>query len=85
MDVSTISALIALAGVVFTGWIGLMGNKKGTLASAEKDFRATIMQDNKDLRERVDELEERIDELVRENTKLHLKLKANGDDDDTNT
>lgn len=85
MDVSTISAVMALAGVMFSAWIGFLGSKKGTLADAEKDFRATILQDNKDLRERIEELEERIDELVRENTRLQIKLELKEEDEGTST
>ncbi len=77
MDASTITAIIAAAGVVLSAWMGFLGNKKGTLANAEKDFRELILRDNENLRKRVDELEKVTQELSKENTILKARLEEN--------
>ncbi len=74
MDASTITAIIAASGVILSALMGYLGNKKGTLANAEKDFRELILKDNENLRKRVDELEKIVQEFSKENTKLLARL-----------
>ena len=83
MDASVVTAIMAASGVVISAWIGFLGNKKGTLANAEKDFRELILRDNDNLRKRVDELEKIVQELSKENTKLKARLEPDGDNSDT--
>lgn len=72
MDASVWVAIIGGIGSILAGIVGFMGTKKSTLQTAEKDFRDTIVSENKELRNRVDELE---DELMIANRRL-LKLEA---------
>lgn len=82
MDASTIAAIMAAAGVIVSAWIGFLGNKKGTLASAEKEFRETIMEDNEKLRLRIEKMEKTIIKLTKENSMLKVRLNIADDDDD---
>lgn len=82
MDASTIAAIMAAAGVIVSAWIGFLGSKKGTLASAEKEFRETIMEDNEKLRQRVEKMEKTIIKLTKENSRLKIRLNIGDDDDD---
>lgn len=81
MDASTIAAIMAAAGVIVSAWIGFLGSKKGTLASAEKEFRETIMEDNEKLRLRVEKMEKTIIKLTKENSRLKVRLNISDDDD----
>lgn len=74
MDHSLTASIVAGIGVIMTAWLGFMGTKKGTLATAEKDFRTTIMEDNKQLRERVDSLEKKLSTVMKENHEMSLKM-----------
>lgn len=72
MDASVWVAIIGGVGSVIAAIVALMGTKKGTLQTAEKDFRNTIVGENKELRSRVSELE---DELMDANRRI-LKLET---------
>lgn len=72
MATEVIVALIGGAGTIAGAVLGFLGTRKGSLAKAEKDFRDTIIKENKELRNRVDELE---DELMAANRRL-LKIEA---------
>ena len=74
MDESLVSALMAGIGVILAAWLGFAGSKKGTLATAEKDFRTTILEDNKQLRERVEQLETQLVAVKKENHQMQLKM-----------
>lgn len=76
MDANTITAVMAFAGVIISAFIGFLGNKKNTLAGAEKDFRELILKDNEDLRARVKELEISVRTLSEENAQMKLQLGA---------
>lgn len=82
MDASTIAAIMAALGVIVSAWIGFLGNKKGTLASAEKDFRETIMEDNEKLRLRVEKMEKTIIKLTKENAILKAQMNIKDDEED---
>ncbi len=72
MDASVVVAIVSGAGAIFAAVTGFVGSKKSTLHQAEKDFRDTLILENKTLRTRVDELE---DELLVSNRRL-LKMEA---------
>jgi TolA-binding protein len=74
MDANVMVAIISGVGMILSGWIGFMGNKKGTLATAEKDFRTAILEDNQKLRQRVDELEQKLTSITIEYNRLQVKL-----------
>lgn len=78
MDTSIIVSIVSGIGAILVAGLGFMGNKKGTLASAEQNFRDTILQENEKLRKRVDELEDEnkqnSDKLLEENKKLQLRI-----------
>lgn len=74
MDESLVSALMAGIGVILSAWLGFAGTKKGTLATAEKDFRSTILEDNKQLRSRVEQLETQLTAVMKENHLMNLKM-----------
>ncbi|WP_422661711.1 hypothetical protein ACK8P5_26680 (plasmid) [Paenibacillus sp. EC2-1] len=57
MDASILVAIISGVGTILVAAVGFMGAQKGTLASAEQNFRTTIIQENEKLRKRIDELE----------------------------
>lgn len=80
MDASTIAAIMAALGVIISAFIGFLGNKKGTLASAEKDFRETIMEDNEKLRLRVEKMEKIVIKLTKENAMLKAQMNIKDDD-----
>lgn len=81
MDASTIAAIMAAAGVILSAWIGFLGNKKGTLATAEKEFRETIMEDNEKLRLRIEKMEKTIIKLTKENSKLKIRLNIDDEEE----
>lgn len=88
MDASVVSSLIAGVGVIMTAWLGFMGNKKGTLASAESEFRTTILKENESLRERIEKLENKFSLVLIENVELKAeitRLKADNNSPNTNT
>jgi hypothetical protein len=72
MDASVVVAVVSGIGAILAACVGFMGTKKNSIQSAEKDFRDTIVKENKDLRARVDELEE---ELMQANRRW-IKLEA---------
>lgn len=74
MDASVTSSIIAGVGVILTAWLHFAGAKKGTLASAEKEFRQTLIEDNDAMRKRIDELERKLYDVTIENKKLKLKM-----------
>lgn len=80
MDASTIAAIMAALGVIISAFIGFLGNKKGTLASAEKDFRETIMEDNEKLRLRVEKMEKIVIKLTKENAMLKAQMNIKDDE-----
>lgn len=80
MDASVTVSIVSGVGVIIAAWFAFAGNKKGTLASAEQQFRTTILADNENLRKRVEELEKKLTGVVEENGQLKAevkKLKAN--------
>lgn len=60
MEPSVIVSLISGGGVIIAAFLAFLGSKKGSLATAESEFRKTILQENKDLRDRVDKLEKEL-------------------------
>jgi predicted nuclease with TOPRIM domain len=74
VDASVTAALISGVGVIVVAWVGFLGSKKGTLSSAEANFRTTILEENAKLRQRVDGLEKRLSHVSVENSKLKVKL-----------
>lgn len=74
MDASITSAVIAGVGVILTAWLAFMGTKKGTLATAEKDFRSTIMADNENLRRRIEELETKLHAVQVDNHRMTMAM-----------
>lgn len=74
MDASVTSAVVAGVGVILTAWIAFMGTKKGTLATAEKDFRSTIMADNEHLRKRIEELETKLNVVQMDNHRMTMAM-----------
>lgn len=72
VDASVIVAIVSGVGTIIAAIVAFMGTKKSSLQAAEKDFRDTVVKENKELRSRVDELE---DELMQANRRL-LKLEA---------
>lgn len=74
MDASVIASSIAGVGVILTAWLGFMGNKKGTLATAESSFRTTVIEENTKLRERMEKLEQKLSNVMIENVKLKTKI-----------
>lgn len=72
MDASIVVAIVSGGGAIFAAVTGFVGSKKSTLHQAEKDFRDTVILENKTLRARVDELE---DELLVSNRRL-LKMEG---------
>ena len=78
MDDATFSVVMGFAGVFLAALLGFLGNKKGTLASAEKDFRQTILQDNENLRKRIEQLEQVNKELQTETATLKSGVQQSG-------
>lgn len=79
MDASVTVSIISGVGVILSAWFAFAGNKKGTLATAEQNFRSTILADNESLRKRVSELEKKFEDVLTENGQLKIenaKLKA---------
>jgi hypothetical protein len=74
VDASVTAALISGVGVIVTAWVGFLGSKKGTLASAEQSFRETIINENEKLRKRVDGLEQKLSDVLVENSKLKVEV-----------
>lgn len=74
MDASVVAAIIAGVGVIMSAWLGFAGNKKGTLATAERDFRETILEENKDMRVRMEEMEKTISAVMLENRQLKMEI-----------
>lgn len=74
MDASVTVSIISGVGVILSAWFAMAGNKKGTLAEAEQNFRSTILADNEKLRQRVDELEKKLINVVAENGQLKAKV-----------
>lgn len=74
MDASVTVSIISGIGVILSAWFAFAGNKKGTLATAEQSFRTTILADNEKLRERIEQLEQKLTEVMVENGHLRVKV-----------
>lgn len=72
VDTEVIVALIGGLGTLAGALLAFLGSRKSSLATAEKDFRDTIIKENKELRQRIAELE---NELLVAKRRL-LKIEA---------
>lgn len=67
-------AVVSGVGTIIAGLVAFAGTKKSSLQEAEKDFRNTVLQENKNMRTRIDELEDEINKLNRRNIMLEAAL-----------
>lgn len=74
MGTSVIISIISGLGVIGAAIIGYFGQKKGSVANAEQKFRENILEQNEKLRRRVDELEQKLTDVMIQNRRLQLKV-----------
>lgn len=74
MDATVIASIVSGVAVVGGAVIAFMGQKKGTLATAEHNFREAILKDNEKLRNRLDEVEAENGELEAEVSNLRRRI-----------
>ena len=74
MDTNVIVAIVSGVGTILAGLVAFAGTKKSSLAEAEKDFRNTVLEENKTLRTRIDNLEDEVTALTRRNIMLESAL-----------
>lgn len=74
MGTSVIVSIISGIGVIGAAILGYFGQKKGSVANAEQKFRESILEQNEKLRKRVDELEQKLTDVMLQNRKLQIKI-----------